>query len=51
MTHAYFAGVDGGGTKTAIVLVDQDGNELARDTTTTSNVEILELLCLSTLLA
>lgn len=41
MTQAYFAGVDGGGTKTAIVLVDQDGNELARDTTTTSNAAVV----------
>lgn len=38
---AYFAGVDGGGTKTAIVVVDQDGNEVARDTTTTSNAAVV----------
>lgn len=38
---AYFAGVDGGGTKTAIVVVDQDGNEAARDTTTTSNAAVV----------
>jgi N-acetylglucosamine kinase-like BadF-type ATPase len=38
---AYFAGVDGGGTKTAIVVVDQDGNEVARHTTTTSNAAVV----------
>jgi N-acetylglucosamine kinase-like BadF-type ATPase len=36
-----FAGVDGGGTKTAIVVVDADGNEIARDTTTTSNSAVI----------
>lgn len=41
MTTAYFAGVDGGGTKTALVIVDQDGNELARDSTTTSNAAVV----------
>ncbi len=41
MTTAYFAGVDGGGTKTAMVLVDQDGNEIARDTSTTSNSAVV----------
>ena len=41
MTTAYFAGVDGGGTKTALVLVDQDGNEIGRDTTTTSNSAVV----------
>lgn len=38
---AYFAGVDGGGTKTAIVLVDEHGNEIARDTSTTSNSAVI----------
>lgn len=38
---AYFAGIDGGGTKTAIVIVDEDGNEIARDTTTTSNSAVV----------
>lgn len=38
---AYFAGVDGGGTKTAIVVVDQDGNEIVRETTTTSNAAVV----------
>lgn len=41
MTQGYFAGVDGGGTKTAIVLVDENGNELARDVTTTSNAAVV----------
>jgi glucosamine kinase len=36
-----FAGVDGGGTKTAIVVVDADGNEIARDITTTSNSAVI----------
>ena len=38
---AYFAGIDGGGTKTAIVIVDEDGNEITRDTTTTSNSAVI----------
>ena len=38
---SYFAGIDGGGTKTAMVVVDQDGNEIARDTTTTSNSAVV----------
>lgn len=38
---AYFAGIDGGGTKTAIVIVDEDGNEITRDTTTTSNSAVV----------
>lgn len=41
MSVAYFAGVDGGGTKTAIVLVDQDGNEIGRATSTTSNAAVV----------
>jgi N-acetylglucosamine kinase-like BadF-type ATPase len=36
-----FAGVDGGGTKTAIVVVDADGNVIAQDTTTTSNSAVI----------
>ena len=38
---AYFAGIDGGGTKTAIVIVDENGNEITRDTTTTSNSAVV----------
>lgn len=30
MTHRYFAGVDGGGTRTTLVLADEAGRELAR---------------------
>lgn len=41
MRAPLFAGVDGGGTKTAIVVVDADGNEVARDTTTTSNSAVI----------
>lgn len=41
MTTAYFAGVDGGGTKTAAVLVDQHGTEIARNQTTTSNSAVI----------
>lgn len=41
MSTAYFAGVDGGGTKTAIVLVDENGTELVRKTTTTSNSAVI----------
>jgi N-acetylglucosamine kinase-like BadF-type ATPase len=36
-----FAGVDGGGTKTAMVVVDADGNEIARATSTTSNAAVI----------
>lgn len=38
---AYFAGVDGGGTKTAIVIVDEHGTEFGRATTTTSNAAVV----------
>lgn len=41
MSSAYFAGVDGGGTKTEIVLVDETGQELARQTTGTSNAAVI----------
>lgn len=41
MIQQVFAGVDGGGTKTAIVLVNADGEEIARDTTTTSNAAVI----------
>ena len=41
MSTAYFAGVDGGGTKTAMVLVDENGTELVRKTTTTSNSAVI----------
>ena len=41
MSTAFFAGIDGGGTKTAMVLVDEHGNELARKETTTSNAAVI----------
>lgn len=41
MSQAFFGGVDGGGTKTEIVLVDESGTELARQTTTTSNSAVI----------
>lgn len=41
MTRVFYAGVDGGGTKTAIVVVDSDGNEVTRATTTTSNSAVI----------
>lgn len=41
MSERYFAGIDGGGTKTTMVLVDQSGNELTRHTTTTSNSAVI----------
>lgn len=41
MSEDVFAGIDGGGTKTSIVLVDADGNEVARHTTTTSNAAVI----------
>lgn len=41
MSNPLFAGVDGGGTKTAIVVVDANGVEIARDTTTTSNSAVI----------
>ncbi len=40
MTTPVFAGIDGGGTKTVVVLVDANGKELARVLTTTSNAAI-----------
>jgi len=36
-----FAGIDGGGTKTAIVVVDADGEVVVRKTTTTSNAAVI----------
>jgi N-acetylglucosamine kinase-like BadF-type ATPase len=41
MSGIVFAGVDGGGTKTEIVLVDEDGSEVARHVTTTSNAAVV----------
>lgn len=41
MTGPLFAAVDGGGTKTAIVVVDASGNEVARATTGTSNAAVV----------
>lgn len=41
MSQAFFGGVDGGGTKTEIVLVDESGTEIARQTTTTSNSAVI----------
>lgn len=37
----YFAGVDGGGTKTLCVIGDQDGNILARGNSTASNHQVI----------
>jgi len=41
MTLSVFAGIDGGGTKTVVVLVDESGAELNRVQTSTSNAAIV----------
>jgi len=41
VTATMFAGIDGGGTKTAIVLVNADGTEIARHVTSTSNAAVV----------
>jgi len=41
MTNVLYAGVDGGGTKTTVVLVDASGTERARITSSTSNVAVI----------
>ena len=41
MTSPLFAGIDGGGTKTAMVVVDGDGNVVARNTAATSNSAVI----------
>lgn len=41
MTESFFAGVDGGGTKTAIVVVDSNGREVVREHATTSNSAVI----------
>jgi len=41
MTSPLFAGIDGGGTKTAVVIVDAAGNEVARTQGTTSNAAVV----------
>lgn len=41
MSTAYFAGVDGGGTKTAMVLVDEYGIEIGRYKTKTTNAAVV----------
>lgn len=41
MSGAFFGGVDGGGTKTEIVLVDEHGQEILRQTTGTSNSAVI----------
>lgn len=41
MTRSVFAGIDGGGTKTVVVLVDESGAELNRVQTSTSNAAIV----------
>lgn len=41
MSGPLFAAVDGGGTKTAIVVVNENGDEIARGTTTTSNAAVV----------
>ena len=40
MTTHVFAGIDGGGTKTVVVLVDASGTEVARVITSTSNAAV-----------
>ncbi len=41
MTSPVFAGIDGGGTKTVVVVVDAGGSELARVQTGTSNPAVI----------
>lgn len=41
MNGPLFAGIDGGGTKTAIVIVDAEGDVVTRATTTTSNSAVI----------
>lgn len=41
MTGALYAGIDGGGTKTAVVVVDGTGAEVARVVTSTSNAAVV----------
>lgn len=41
MIGPIFAGIDGGGTKTAIVVVDADGTVITRKTTSTSNSAVI----------
>lgn len=41
MTQPVFAGIDGGGTKTAVVLVDEAGREVSRLHASTSNAAIV----------
>ncbi len=41
MSTAIYAGIDGGGTKTAFVIIDAVGNELARHQATTSNAAVV----------
>ncbi|MDQ3657506.1 MAG: hypothetical protein M3457_20820, partial [Chloroflexota bacterium] len=41
MTQVVFAGVDGGGTKTTVVLVDEAGIECARVEAATSNAAVV----------
>lgn len=41
MTRSLFAGIDGGGTKTVVVLVDETGVEVSRVQTTTSNAAVV----------
>ncbi|MCO5224775.1 MAG: hypothetical protein M9953_05510 [Thermomicrobiales bacterium] len=38
---SYYVGVDGGGTKTAIVIVDDQGNEVTRGKASTSNSAVV----------
>jgi N-acetylglucosamine kinase-like BadF-type ATPase len=41
MNVSAFAGIDGGGTKTAVVVVDESGNEFFRSRTATSNAAVV----------
>jgi N-acetylglucosamine kinase-like BadF-type ATPase len=41
MTRAIYAGIDGGGTKTAFVIVDEEGHPVVRHQATTSNAAVV----------
>jgi N-acetylglucosamine kinase-like BadF-type ATPase len=41
MTRAIYAGIDGGGTKTAFVIVDEEGHTVVRHQATTSNAAVV----------
>ncbi|HYI24794.1 MAG TPA: BadF/BadG/BcrA/BcrD ATPase family protein, partial [Thermomicrobiales bacterium] len=41
MTRQLFAGIDGGGTKTVVVMVDANGREVSRAQSGTSNPAVI----------